>query len=471
MDGSGTTVPRRREDAVLRKALRLTRRLLRGEFAVAATPDESDGASDRARQELRVRSRSFARWIALAAGAFASAGLADADQLFVSTFGAGLTSDEIVHIDLATGAQNTVVSGLLESEDGACQPATGLIYFAESIPGRVTRWDQAGGNPTSIVPAVGIIDGPEGLSFDLAGNLYLNTREVNGVAQGAWLLASGDPANLAMPFIPPFTLFGEGTEFVLAGPQKGALLLVARGEQQVYLSQPPGTAPVLFIDATAFPPGVDLYGISSNGCGDVFVTFKDTLAGTGAVYHFAPNGSFIEVYASGLTAPTFTEFDSAGNLYVADNIPGTIWKVAPDKARTAFASLTNAHGLAMCRDKAIPDCPVVLSCHYGSWSAVRDDQGVRVTWTTTMESNTVGFEVWARDVQGIETRLAMFTLATGGGSAYELRDGRAEAHDGRTTAYRVVERSNGGVGDATAWIAVSDGPRKAGRTRHRARRP
>ena len=99
--------------------------------------------------------------------------------------------------------------------------------------------------PASRSAGAGAVAGPEGLSFDPAGNLYFNTRERFGTSEGAWRIDGGNPANAAVQVVPPFTVFGEGSDIVLAGPHQGALLLVDRTQRQVMISEPPG-APLRF---------------------------------------------------------------------------------------------------------------------------------------------------------------------------------------------------------------------------------
>ena len=60
------------------------------------------------------------------------------------------------------------------------------------------------------------------MAVDPAGNVYINTRTINAVTEGVWLLTGGLPSNVATQIIPPFTAFGEGTETVVPGPHRVA---------------------------------------------------------------------------------------------------------------------------------------------------------------------------------------------------------------------------------------------------------
>ena len=298
------------------------------------------------RRHILVAAGLAAAWLAAASGS--------ADTMFVSTF----LNGSIVRFDLPSPTATTIVNGLISPEDGACHP-DGRIYFAESSFNELIRWEQDGTNPTLILPAAGLVQGPEGLSFDLAGNLYMNTRESGGLTDGAWFLAGGDPANPATQIVPPFGNWGEGSAIVLAGPHAGALLLAARGEQRVHISEPPGAPLTVLIDTPVFPAGVDLFGIEVNGCGEIFVAWSDQFLGGGEVWRFDANGVFLEVYAAGFSRVNFLDFDSDGNLFVCDSNTETVFQIAPDKTVTPFALVPGfPTGLAICRDRPVPLCGI-----------------------------------------------------------------------------------------------------------------
>jgi sugar lactone lactonase YvrE len=86
---------------------------------------------------------------------------------------------------------------------------------------------------------------------------------------------------------------------------------------------------------------------TANGApGDLFAS--DNLDGT--IYKVAPDGTW-SIFATGLNVPYGLAFDSAGNLFVADNGTssgdGTIYKFAPDGTRSIFATgLNYPFGLA-----------------------------------------------------------------------------------------------------------------------------
>ena len=99
----------------------------------------------------------------------------------------------------------------------------------------------------------------------------------------------------------------------------------------------------------------------------------------------------------------FLEFDSQGDLYVADDFAEVVWKVRPDGTTTRLASVPGAWGVAMCRDRFVPPCPraeptcdirgpLAVTCPGdltdpglpldGSASRAADDGPLTFTWTT-----------------------------------------------------------------------------------------
>ena len=114
----------------------------------------------------------------------------------------------------------------------------------------------------------------------------------------------------------------------------------------------------------------------------------------------------------------------------------------------------------------VKECTVAVA--YTSARATLSTAGVRVAWSTAVEVGTLGFELWWRDGSGGQGLVPGFVFAQGSGASYEVVDGSPEALAGWRTAYRVVERTPNGVGDATSWLAVDPG---GSASRHRAGHP
>ena len=73
-----------------------------------------------------------------------------------------------------------------------------------------------------------------------------------------------------------------------------------------------------------------------DSAGNLFVADQNS----GKIYEITPGGA-MSTFASGLALPTGLAFDSAGNLFVADNGNGNIYKFTPGGARSTFASGLN----------------------------------------------------------------------------------------------------------------------------------
>jgi len=89
-------------------------------------------------------------------------------------------------------------------------------------------------------------------------------------------------------------------------------------------------------------------GIAFNSAGDVFVANN----GSGTIAEFSPGGSFIGNYATGQANPRGLVFDSIGNLYVADQGSGKVVEIpfgSPmgTTGTVVAQNLGAANGLAM----------------------------------------------------------------------------------------------------------------------------
>jgi sugar lactone lactonase YvrE len=83
-------------------------------------------------------------------------------------------------------------------------------------------------------------------------------------------------------------------------------------------------------------------GIAFDSQGNLYVA-NDT---NGTITKFAPNGSYLGVFASGLSQPAAIAFDNSGNLYAVSG--GTVVKITPAGVSSVFASsgLSTPQGLA-----------------------------------------------------------------------------------------------------------------------------
>jgi hypothetical protein len=260
-------------------------------------------------------------------GATSAAASPGGDTLFVSSIEAGT----ITRIDLATLTTTTIVTGLSYPEDGVCGP-DGRIYFAEGVPGRITRFEQDGTGATALTTGGQHADG---LAFDAAGNLFFNTRGEGPT--GVWKIAGADPATAPVNVVPPYTSWGAGV--AIAANQD--ILAADTNGTKVVRSPAPGYGP-----AHGFVGVLHPVGIAVDTLGYIYVVDAYQVA-AGMVRKFTDDGGSLGVVASGLDSPRFLEVDATGNIYIA-NESGAILKVAADGTTTTIADVPWAAGVALC---------------------------------------------------------------------------------------------------------------------------
>jgi sugar lactone lactonase YvrE len=108
------------------------------------------------------------------------------------------------------------------------------------------------------------------------------------------------------------------------------------GSGNIYEFTPGGTQ-------STFASGLNQpFGLAFDSAGNVFEA--DQFSGN--IYEFTPGGTR-STFASGLNNPAGLAFDSAGNLFVADEGSGNIYEFTPGGTQSTFASgLTGPAGLA-----------------------------------------------------------------------------------------------------------------------------
>jgi len=280
----------------------------------------------------------LAGWALLAAASPAPA----ADSAYVSSAELGT----IVKVDLATG-RVTPFAEAGRPEGGACSPS-GVVVFADAYAERLFRY-APDGLPTEVVPTFGASVGPEGPSFDRAGNLYFVTHpQRSWLPDGAFRVPGADPARPPEQIAGHFSAWAEGTSVVRGGPHAGEVLLIGAIESKVWLADPVHRTLRLLVDASAFPAIAGLYGVATSRTGDVYVS------STTGVYRFDPEGGFVGVVAEAPAGSSFGFMDvgTRDELYVVDTGAGILWRIDPGPGRVLFpvAAVKAPLGVAVCRE-------------------------------------------------------------------------------------------------------------------------
>jgi len=168
------------------------------------------------------------------------------------------------------------------------------------------------------------LDGPEGLAFDSAGNLFTASFLGNiykftpGGARSTFASGLNDPMGLAFD-------------------SAGNLFVADSNSGNIYKFTPDG-------GRTTFASGLNgPAGLAFDSMGNLFVADQ----GSGNIFKFTPDGGR-STFASGLGSPFDLAFDSAGSLFVTDwgGSGGHISKFTPDGTRSTFAEGGFPEGLA-----------------------------------------------------------------------------------------------------------------------------
>jgi sugar lactone lactonase YvrE len=222
-----------------------------------------------------------------------------------------------------------VAFGLIPSVLGLLALAIGASS-ANASPGDLYESDDGSNNIYKFTPGgtqstfASGLNGPLGLAFDSAGNLF------EADAGGSGNIYEFTPGGTQSTFAS-----GISAPFGLAFDSVGNLFAASLNTSTIYKFTPGGTRSTFASGGGLFEP----FGLAFNSAGNLFVT---DLAG--AIFEFTPGGTR-SVFAI-LTGPRGLAFDSAGNLFVTD-VNGNIYEFTPGGTRSTFASgLNNPIGLA-----------------------------------------------------------------------------------------------------------------------------
>ncbi len=205
---------------------------------------------------------------------------------------------------------STFASGL-NGPYGLAFDAAGNLYVANGNDNTVSKVTPAG----VVSSFASGFNGPDCLAFDAAGNLYVSNEVGNTVSKVT-------PAGVVSTFASGFD-FPTGLAFDAAGN-----LYVANAENNTVSKVT--SAGVVSTLASGFS---DPARLAFDAAGNLYVANADT-----STISEVPPGEAPVPFASGFNIPTGLAFDAAGNLYVANEGDNTVSEVTTGRAISTFAS-------------------------------------------------------------------------------------------------------------------------------------
>ena len=211
---------------------------------------------------------------------------------------------------------STFVSGL-NGPTGLAFDAAGNLYVANSSNNTVSKVTPAGVASTFATGINFVI----GLAFDSAGNLYAASFTGGTVTKIT-------PAGVTSTF-----LSGLSGPQYLAFDTSGNLYVVCQSGNSITEATPAGMTST-FVTGLSTP-----IGVAFDATGNLYVDNQGTLN----VNKVTPAGVSSVYVSSGLSNPQGMVFDSSGNLYIANAgaAPNTILQVTPAGVATTFLSGLN----------------------------------------------------------------------------------------------------------------------------------
>ena len=187
---------------------------------------------------------------------------------------------------------------------------------------------------------------PDDLAFDPSGRLLFSDFYAGTVSR---LNANGTITVLLQGIAGPegLVVLTDGTMIIAEQRTNRILALAPQATSPTVLRQLPGTP-----STQQCKDGVD--GIAWD------VTSKTLIipdSPTGDVYRLSLDGKNLTLLASGIVRPVGAAVDAQGNVYVADECGGALWRIAPNKAQTRFGQfgmlddvLLDTHGNVLVTD-------------------------------------------------------------------------------------------------------------------------
>jgi streptogramin lyase len=166
---------------------------------------------------------------------------------------------------------------------------------------------------------------PDDLAFDPSGRLLFSDFYAGTISR---LNANGTVTVLLRGIAGPegIVVLTDGTMIIAEQRTNRILTLAPNATSPTLLRQLPGTP-----SAQSCKDGVD--GIALDATDNTLIIPDSP---TGEVYRLSLDGKNLTLLASGVVRPVGAAVDVHGNIYVADECGGALWRIAPNKTKTRF---------------------------------------------------------------------------------------------------------------------------------------
>ncbi len=177
---------------------------------------------------------------------------------------------------------------------------------------------------------------PDDLAFDRQGHLLFSDFYNGTVSR---INANGSVTVLQRGLAGPegLAVLSDGTLIIAEQRTNRILSLAPHASFPTILRMLPGTP-----SSESCKDGVD--GITFDPTNNTLIIPDSP---TGAVYRMSLDGKTLTLLASGITRPVGAAVDAQGNVYVADECGGALWRIAPD------GKATHLNGFGMLDDVAL----------------------------------------------------------------------------------------------------------------------
>jgi len=236
-----------------------------------------------------------------------------ADILYVT-----VESPDSIQKITSNGSNTVFTTSNLSGPQGIAFDISGNLYVANAGNHVIEKFTQGGAG--SFFADTGGGTSPTGLAFDGAGNLFVSTFTADTIQK--------------------FTAGGTGSPFVTTAANTGPTGLAFDRAGNLFVSyEGPNSIEEFTAGGSGSPFAVSSLGVSPYGLAfDSQTNLYVANAARNTIYKFTPAGSGSLFAGTGLNQPTGIAFDSAGNLYAANSGDNTIEKFTTNGVPSVFAS-------------------------------------------------------------------------------------------------------------------------------------